>query len=100
MWRTPAKQYPQASTDEGWRDLLIRYHITENDLSTRVQQQIDVMRLVDARFVPAVQIDSKSIEAYYRDKFVPQLNQSGIGERSLGGSRGQNSRAPDATKSQ
>ncbi len=33
--------------------------------------------------VPTVQIDSKSIEAYYRDKFVPQLKQSGAGEVPL-----------------
>jgi hypothetical protein len=34
------------------------------------------MRLVDAHLRPAVQIDSKSIEAYYREKFVPQLKPS------------------------
>jgi hypothetical protein len=38
------------------------------------------MRLVDARLRPAVQIDSKTIEAYYREKFVPQLKQSGAGD--------------------
>jgi hypothetical protein len=41
------------------------------------------MRLVDARLRPAVQIDSKTIEAYYREKFVPQLRQSGSGELPL-----------------
>jgi hypothetical protein len=30
-----------------------------------------------------VQIDSKTIEAYYRDKFVPQLKQAGAGEVPL-----------------
>ncbi len=41
------------------------------------------MRLVDAHLRPAVQIDSKSVEAYYRDKFVPQLKQSGSGDVPL-----------------
>ena len=41
------------------------------------------MRLVDAHLRPAVQIDSKTIEAYYRDKFVPQLKQSGVGDVPL-----------------
>jgi peptidyl-prolyl cis-trans isomerase SurA len=41
------------------------------------------MRLVDAHLRPAVQIDSKSIEAYYREKFVPQLKQSGAGQVAL-----------------
>jgi hypothetical protein len=35
------------------------------------------MRLVDAHLRPTIQIDSKTVEAYYRDKFVPQLKQSG-----------------------
>ena len=77
------KQYPQAVTDDAWRSLLARYHITEKDVFAHVQQQIDVMRLVDARLRPAVQIDAKSIEAYYRDQFVPKLKQSGASEVPL-----------------
>ncbi len=71
------KQYPQAATDEGWHSLLATYHISEKDLFSRMRQQIDVMRLVDARLRPAVQIDSKSIEAYYRDQFAPKLKEAG-----------------------
>ena len=71
------KQYPQAASDASWRSLLARYHITEKDIFAHVQQQIDVMRLVDARLRPAVQIDVKSIEAYYREQFVPKLKQAG-----------------------
>jgi hypothetical protein len=77
------KQYPEAVSDEAWRSLLARYQITEKDLFARVQRQIDVMRLVDARLRPAVQIDSKSIEAYYRDQFVPKLKESGGAEVPL-----------------
>jgi peptidyl-prolyl cis-trans isomerase SurA len=77
------KQYPEAATDQGWQGLLARFQLTEKDLLAHVQQQIDLMRLVDAHLRPAVQIDSKSIEAYYRDKFVPQLKQSGAGEVPL-----------------
>jgi peptidyl-prolyl cis-trans isomerase SurA len=77
------KQYPNAATDEGWRAVLSRFGLAEKDLVAHVQQQIDLMRLVDARLRPAVQIDSKTIEAYYREKFVPQLKQSGVGEVPL-----------------
>lgn len=77
------KQYPDALTDEGWQLRLARYGLTEKTLIGRVQQQIDLMRLVDAHLRPAVQIDSKTIEAYYRDKFVPQLKQSGSEEVPL-----------------
>jgi hypothetical protein len=77
------KQYPEASTDAGWRSVLARFHLTEKDLQAHVQHQIDLMRLVDAHLRPTVQVDSKSIEAYYRDKFVPQLKQAGAGEVPL-----------------
>jgi len=77
------KQYPQAASNEGWQALLAQYHLTEKDLMTHVRQQIDVMRLVDARLRPTVQIDSKSIEAYYRDQFVPRLKQAGASEVPL-----------------
>ena len=63
--------------------MLTRFGLAEKDLVAHVQQQIDLMRLVDARLRPAVQIDSKTIEAYYREKFVPQLKQSGAGDVPL-----------------
>jgi len=82
------KQYAEAASDEGWQAVLARLQLAEKDLLTRVQTQIDLMRLVDAHLRPGVQIDSKTIEAYYRDKFVPQLKQSGAGEVSLADVRG------------
>jgi hypothetical protein len=77
------KQYPQATSEEAWQALLAQYHLAEKDLLAHVRQQIDVMRLVDARLRPAVEIDSKSIEAYYREQFVPKLKQSGASEVPL-----------------
>jgi hypothetical protein len=74
------KAYPQAATDDGWQSVLARLGLAEKDLIAHVRQQIDLMRLVDARLRPAVQIDSKTIEAYYREKFVPQLKQPGAGD--------------------
>jgi len=71
------KQYPQAASVEGWQSLLARFHLTEKDLLAHLRQQIDVMRLVDARLRPAVEIDSRSVEAYYREQFVPKLMQTG-----------------------
>ena len=70
------KEYPEAATDAGWKTVLSRFGLSEKDLLAHVQQQIDLMRLVDAHLRPAVQIDSRTIEAYYREKFVPQLKPS------------------------
>jgi len=77
------KQYPRATSTDAWQALLAQYHLAEMDLLAHVRQQIDVMRLVDARLRPAVEIDSKSIEKYYRDQFVPKLKQSGASEVPL-----------------
>ena len=77
------KQYAEAATEDGWQAVLRRLELAEKDLLAHVQTQIDLMRLVDARLRPGVRIDSKTIEAYYRDKFVPQLKQTGAGEVSL-----------------
>ena len=83
------KMHPEAATSDGWQTLLTRYGLTEQALTEHVRQQIDLMRLVDAHLRPSVQIDSKSIEAYYRDKFVPQLKQSGSGDVALSDVSGQ-----------
>jgi len=52
------KQYPEAANAEGWQIVLAKFGLSEKSLVAHVQQQIDLMRLVDARLRPAVQIDS------------------------------------------
>ena len=75
--------YPEAASNDGWNAVLARFGLNEKALVSHVQEQIDLMRLVDAHLRPTVQIDSKSIEAYYRDKFIPQLKQTGSGDVPL-----------------
>jgi hypothetical protein len=71
------QQYPGAAADPGWQTTLAKYGLTETELSRRVALQLDLMRLVDARLRPTVQIDSKSIESYYNQELLPQIRQSG-----------------------
>ena len=77
------KQYPKPESGEGWQSLLAQFHLAEKDLVAHIRQQIDVMRLIDARLRPGVDIDSKSVEAYYRDQFVPKLKQAGASAMPL-----------------
>jgi peptidyl-prolyl cis-trans isomerase SurA len=77
------KHYPEAATDEGWQAVMSRFRLAEKELISHVQKQIDLMRLVDAHLRPEVQIDSKTIETYYREKFVPQLKQTGADDVAL-----------------
>jgi hypothetical protein len=48
------KHYPEAATAEGWQGVLNRFRLTEKDVLAHVQQQIDLMRLVDAHLRPTV----------------------------------------------
>jgi hypothetical protein len=47
--------------------------LSEAAVRRMLQQQIYLSRFLDFRFRPAAQIDSKQIEDYYNDQFVPQL---------------------------
>ena len=79
-----ARHQSLAGTDENsWSLALAAFRITEKDLLAHVQRQMNLARLVDARLRPAVQIDAKSVEAYYREKFVPELKQAGSAEAAL-----------------
>jgi peptidyl-prolyl cis-trans isomerase SurA len=77
------RQYPEAATPQGWQSVLSRSGFTEDALKQHVSQQLDLMRLVDARLRPNVSVDSKSIESYYNQQLLPQLRQSGEKEVPL-----------------
>jgi peptidyl-prolyl cis-trans isomerase SurA len=77
------KQYAGAESEPGWHQTLSRYGLTENGLRERIALELDVMRLVDARLRPTIDIDSKSIESYYNQELLPQLRQSGREEPAL-----------------
>jgi len=77
------KQYPGAENQAAWHETLQRYGLSEIELKNRVALEIDLMRLVDARLRPGVQIDSKVIESYYSQELLPQLRQSGAKDVSL-----------------
>jgi peptidyl-prolyl cis-trans isomerase SurA len=78
-------QVAQARNQSGnaWTGALAEFRLTEKEVVDHVRRQLDVMRLVDARLRPAVQIDSGSVEAYYRDQFVPQLQRTGSAKVAL-----------------
>jgi peptidyl-prolyl cis-trans isomerase SurA len=65
----------QYGPDSGgsWQETLARYGFDQKQLESRLAHDISVLRQVEARLRPTVQIDSSSIESYYRDKLLPQL---------------------------
>jgi hypothetical protein len=78
------KQMPEGTSDASWNAALERYGLTEAELKERLAGQLDLLRLVDARLRPTVRVDSASIVAYYREKFLPQLRKQGAPDPSLG----------------
>jgi hypothetical protein len=77
------KQVPDAASDAGWQAVLSRYGITESELDERITDQLEILRFVDVRLRPTVQVDRRSVEEYYRDKLLPQLKQKGEKEVPL-----------------
>lgn len=71
------KLQPDGSTDEGWRATLKRYGLTQSALEKRLGDEIQLMKLVEDRLRPSIQIDQRAVEAYYRDQLLPELKQTG-----------------------
>jgi hypothetical protein len=75
-------QYPATSGPQ-WLAILAERRLEEPELKRRVAMQLDMLRLVDERLRPTIQIDAKSIESYYQQSLLPQLRQSGAAEVPL-----------------
>jgi hypothetical protein len=71
------KLYPDCPTDETWRAKLQRYGLTESALEHRLGREIQLMKLVEDRLRPAVQIDEHAVESYYNEQLLPQLKKAG-----------------------
>jgi peptidyl-prolyl cis-trans isomerase SurA len=77
------KLMPEAATDEGWRTVLQRHGLTQSALEKRLGEEIQLMRLVEARLRPSIQIDQHAVETYYHNELLPQLKRTGAREVAL-----------------
>jgi len=77
------KLQPDGSTDEGWHAALTRYGLTQTGLEKRLSDEIQLMRLVEDRLRPSIQIDQKAVETYYQDQLLPELKQAGAKAKPL-----------------
>lgn len=71
------KQHTEAPNDASWRAQLQRYGLNETDLATKVAGELNELRAVDFHLRPSVEIDPRSVEAYYQQKLLPELRQTG-----------------------
>jgi hypothetical protein len=72
-----------AATEEGWKAVLAGYGLTARDVEEHVAAQFRILRLIDLRFRGLVRVDKSAIEAYYREKLLPELHQRNAAEPQL-----------------
>ena len=71
------KLHPDCATEEGWHAALQRYGLTQKALEKRLSDQIQLMKLVEDRLRPSIQIDQQAVEAYYHDQLLPEMKKAG-----------------------
>jgi len=71
------KVHPDCTTDDGWRAKLQRYGLTQSALEKRLAEQIQLMKLVEDRLRPSIQIDQQAVETYYHDQLLPDMKRAG-----------------------
>lgn len=70
-------QIEGAKTDEGWKRLLTKAGVSEKEIDEKIRTQMEIMRFLDARFRPTVRLDFRTIQNYYREQFLPELEKRG-----------------------
>jgi hypothetical protein len=68
---------PDCTTDAGWHATLQRYGLTQSVLEKRLSDQIQLMKLVEDRLRPSIQIDQRAVETYYHDQLLPEMKRTG-----------------------
>jgi SurA-like protein len=77
------KLQPDCATDAGWHAKLQRYGLTQSGLEKHLSDQIQLMKLVEDRLRPSIQIDQQAVESYYRERLLPEMKRAGSGATPL-----------------
>jgi sulfur carrier protein ThiS len=71
------KLHPDCTTEACWHAKLERYGLTQGALEKRLSDEIQLMKLVEDRLRPAIQIDQHAVENYYHDQLLPEMKKAG-----------------------
>jgi len=71
------KLHPDCATEEAWRAKLQHYGLSQSALEKHLGDQIQIMKLVEDRLRPSIQIDQRAVESYYQDQLVPEMKRAG-----------------------
>lgn len=56
-----------------WTAALTHYDVTESDIRSHIETELNQLRLIDLRLRPTVQVDTDSIRNYYQQQLLPKL---------------------------
>jgi hypothetical protein len=71
------KLQPDCPTEETWHAKLQRYGLTQGALEKHLGGQIQLMKSVEDRLRPSIQIDPHAVESYYHDQLLPEMRKAG-----------------------
>lgn len=71
------KLHPDCTNDGTWRAKLQRYGLSQSALEKHLGDQIQLMKLVEDRLRPSIQIDQRAVETYYQEQLLPELSRAG-----------------------
>jgi hypothetical protein len=66
--------------EPAYRGALAQYGISEDDLKTMLLWQLTLVRFIDARFRPGIQISAEEIQKYFNEHVRPSLEQAHPGK--------------------
>jgi hypothetical protein len=72
------KQIAGAEADSGWQHLLRENGLEEQDVDSRVGDEIRTLRFIDMRFRSEVRVGPRAIQTYYETKFVPEMKKQNL----------------------
>jgi hypothetical protein len=70
-------QIAAGRNDEAWQALLASYGLTPGMMQEHLKAELQVMNFVEVRLRPNVHVEPEEIEAYYKNKLLPEVQQAG-----------------------
>lgn len=74
------RQQLQLESDGEWKARLKHYGLLEPDVADVLAEQAMILRFIEERFRPAVQVPEDDVRRYYLTTYLPQFNRSGKGD--------------------
>lgn len=61
-----------------YRRELAEYRIREQDVRAHLERQAAVLRFIDLRFKPGVQVSEADLQEFYQKRYLPELRRRGV----------------------